>query len=281
MKADKSLTPDAGELARQANRLRRDVIEMAFRAGSGHCGGSLSSAEIVTCLYFGGILRIRPAAPGWEERDRFILSKGHAAPLLYAALARRGYFPVEELWTLRQLHSKLQGHPDMRKTPGVDMTTGSLGMGLSNGIGMAVAARLRGTHSRTFVLLGDGELDEGQVWEAAMLGVKLRLSNLVAVVDRNHVQLDGTNDAVMPLGNLCGKFQAFGWETVACDGHDCAALLETFGRACAAGSPVVIIAETVKGKGVSFMEGDHRWHGKPLDKETYELAKEELQECGS
>ena len=248
---------------------------MVYIAGSGHCGGSLSIAEILITLYR-CVLRVNPARPQWPDRDRFVLSKGHAAPALYAILAKLGFFPVETLLTLRKFGSILQGHPDMQKVPGVEMSTGSLGMGLSNGIGMAWSARLQKKKWRTFVLVGDGELNEGQIWEAAMLAAKLGLSNLVLIVDHNKVQLDGPTDQILPLGSLMDKFRAFGWTAEECDGHDCGRLGETFERALKASGPHAIIAETVKGKGVSFMEGKHEWHGKPLNEEDFRMAIEIL-----
>ena len=263
------------ELQAEAQQLRRDVIEMAYGAGSGHCGGSLSCAEILVTLYR-RVLKVRPREPEWPQRDRFILSKGHAAPALYALLADLGYFPRAQLQTLRRLGSILQGHPDMRKTPGVEMSSGSLGMGISNGIGMAWAARRSGADWRTFVLCGDGELDEGQNWEAAMLADKLKLRNFVVIVDHNGVQLDGTTEEIMPLGSLEDKFRAFGWSTDTCDGHDCDSLAAAFDKAAGAGRPHVIIARTVKGKGASFMEGDHAWHGSPLDEAHYRTALADL-----
>lgn len=257
--------------------IRRDIIEMLHRAGSGHAGGSLSETEILVTLYY-GVLRVDPTQPEMEDRDRFILSKGHAAPGLYAVLARKGYFPGEELTRLRRKGSILQGHPDMKKTPGVDFSTGSLGQGLSAGCGMALAGRLAGKDYRVYVLLGDGELNEGQIWEAAMAAAKLKLDNLVAIVDRNHVQLDGTSDEIMPLEPLADKWRANNWHVICADGHDCKELLSAFEEAKSVREkPVVILAETVKGKGVSFMEGDYHWHGKPINDEEYARAVRELQ----
>ena len=267
---------DVQFLRGKANAVRRQVIEMAYRAGSGHCGGSLSSADILVTLYY-QVLRVRPEEPQWEDRDRFILSKGHAAPALYAALAQRGFFSAETLKTLRKFGSILQGHPDMCKVPGVEISTGSLGMGISNGVGMALAARVKRKHWRVCVLVGDGELDEGQNWEALMLAAKLRLANLVVIVDANGVQLDGTTDEIMPLGDLEAKFRSFGWRVSSCDGHECSALSESLEKSFAAEVPAVVIARTVKGKGVSFMEGNHVWHGAPLKDDLYSRALEELQ----
>lgn len=264
-------------LQSEAQELRVTIIDMIYRAGSGHSGGSLSCAEILTVLYE-KILNIRPEDPYWPDRDRFILSKGHAAPALYAALARKGYFEADRLNTLRQLDSCLQGHPCMFKLPGIEMSTGSLGMGISAGVGMALAAKLQGKSYRTFVLCGDGELQEGQNWEAMMSIAKWQLDNLVVVIDRNHVQLDGTVNEVLPMGDLKAKLEAFGLFTLECDGHDTAALSEAFNTALQKKGPAAIIAQTVKGKGVSFMEGQSAWHGKVIGKDEYELAIKELKE---
>ena len=267
-------------LQNESRRVRRAVVEMAFSAGSGHCGGSLSCVDILVTL-FRRHLAIRPEQPDWEDRDRFVLSKGHAAPALYAMLARLGFFSTDCLLSLRRLGSTLQGHPDMRKVPGVEISTGSLGMGISNGIGMAWSARHKRLSYKTFVLVGDGELDEGQNWEAAMLAAKLGLDNLTFVVDANGVQLDGPTDEIMPLGDLAEKFHAFGWKTAACDGHDHADIKKALDRslineARRAAAPTAVIAKTVKGKGVSFMEGKHVWHGAPLTEELYRRAIDEL-----
>ncbi|KPK85565.1 MAG: transketolase [Phycisphaerae bacterium SM23_33] len=262
-------------MRRAAWELRLTVVEVIHRAGSGHVGGSLSCAEILTVLY-DAVLRVRPAEPDWPDRDRFVLSKGHAAPALYATLARKGFFDAKLLETLRRIDGPLEGHPSMRSTPGVDMSTGSLGMGISVGVGMALAARATGRDYRVFVLCGDGELQEGQNWEGLMAGAKWRLSNLIAVIDRNHVQLDGPTPEVMPLGDLPAKLAAFGWRPLSCDGHDVAALLEAFQAAMAFDGPAAILAETVKGKGVSFMEGQAAWHGRPIGDQEYVRAMEEL-----
>lgn len=249
------------ELVQKARELRRLVIKMIGEAGSGHPGGSLSCAEILAVLYFHE-LRLDPARPQWPDRDRFILSKGHAAPLLYAALAKRGFFPVDELFTLRRLGSRLQGHPDCRRLPGVEMSTGSLGQGLSVGNGLALAAKLDGRPYRVYVLLGDGEVQEGMVWEASMAAAHYRLDNLVAIVDHNGLQIDGPVAQVMSPEPLGQKWQAFGWEVLTVNGHEVeeiAAALE-YARGVK-GRPTMIIAETVKGKGVSFMENRVEWHG--------------------
>ncbi|MBE0479456.1 MAG: transketolase [Dehalococcoidia bacterium] len=259
-----------------ARTLRRHIIQMIGKAGSGHPGGSLSAAEIVTALYF-GVLRHDPSNPRWAERDRFILSKGHAAPLLYAALAESGYFPVSELATLRSYGSRLQGHCDMTITPGVEISSGSLGQGLSFGVGIALAGRLDCLPYRVYVLLGDGECDEGQVWEAAMAGSHFALENLTAIVDRNGQQIDGWNSEVMNLEPLAGKWKSFGWHVIEADGHDLGQLLDAFQEARATkGKPSVIIANTVKGKGVSFMENNLDFHGKAPSAAEVEKALKEL-----
>ncbi len=270
------MKPTPQDLRERALSLRRSALASIHCAGSGHCGGSLSCAEILAVLYFGK-LRVRPDDPTWEDRDRFIASKGHCAPVLYAALAQRGFFAEEELKNLRQAGHFLQGHPDMKKTPGVDMSTGSLGMGLSVGIGMALAARMQNRSYRVFVLMGDGEMQEGQVWEAAMAASKFRLSNLVAILDCNGVQLDGPVDTIMPLGDVAAKWKAFGWNVLQTDGHDVEELSSTIDAAIEFDGPVIVIAKTVKGKGVSFMEGKHEWHGKPLGADDYSAAVAELE----
>jgi transketolase len=268
--------PVVCELAQQCRRLRNQILDMVHAAGSGHCGGSLSSVEILWTLY-SKVLRVRPDDPQWEDRDRFILSKGHAAPALYAVLAERGFFDPSALTTLRHAGSMLQGHPDMTKTPGVEMSTGSLGMGISVGVGMALGARLAGKSFRVYVLVGDGELQEGQNWEALTAASKYRLDNLTIIVDRNGVQLDGPVERIMPLRDLDAKLSEFGCEVRACDGHDCRALLDAFNSAgVSTGRPKAIVAHTIKGKGVSFMEGQAAWHGKPLLSDDYRQAKSDL-----
>jgi transketolase len=263
-------------LERIAKALRRHIITMTAEAGSGHPGGSLSAVEIVTSLYF-RVLRHRPSEPQWVERDRFILSKGHAAPLLYAVLAECGYFPVEELTTLRKLGSRLQGHTDRTSTPGVEMSSGSLGQGLSFGIGVALAARLNSQGYRVYVLLGGGECDEGQVWEAAMAAAHFKLDNLVAIVDHNQQQIDGWNAEIMNLEPLPEKWRAFGWEVVEIDGHDFRQILAAFEKAQRVkGQPTVVIAHTIKGKGVSFMENNLGFHGTAPTPEQAKAALEEL-----
>jgi transketolase len=263
-------------MSADCRRIRHRIIDAIHGAGSGHSGGSLSCVEILWTLY-SGVLSVRPDEPDWADRDRFILSKGHAAPALYAVLAEKGFFDPVKLEDLRRIGSPLQGHPDMRKVPGVEMSTGSLGMGISVGVGMALAARLAGRPSRVCVLVGDGELQEGQNWEALMAGRKFALANLNVVVDRNGVQLDGPTDEIMPMFDIAAKIRSFGWEVRGCDGHDCDRLRESLDWARdASGVPRAVVAETVKGKGVSFMEGQSAWHGKPISADDHAVAKAEL-----
>jgi transketolase len=265
------------ELKEMAKKLRRHVITMTATAGSGHPGGSLSAADIITALYF-KVLRHNPGNPKWQDRDRFILSKGHAAPILYAALAETGYLPVAELATLRKLDSRLQGHADKKLTPGVEMSSGSLGMGLSFAVGVALAARLDSRAYRTYVLLGDGECQEGQTWEAALSAAHFKLDSLTAIVDCNGMQLSGRTRDVMNLEPLTHKWQAFGWHTIDIDGHDFDQLLSALqGTEKVKGKPIVIIARTIKGKGVSFMENNVAFHGKAPNLEEAERALKELQ----
>ena len=260
----------------KAQQVRESILRMVYAANSGHCGGSLSAADLVTALYF-HIMRVNPQDPKWEDRDRFILSKGHACPVIYAALALRGYFPQEELGTLRAINSRLQGHPDMRKTPGLDATTGSLGQGLSLGVGMALAAKIGGKGYRVFVLMGDGETNEGQIWEAAACAAKYGLSNLVGIVDENGLQNDGPTDAIMPMQPLAEKWRAFGWNVLEIDGHDMEQIVTALEQANESnqGKPTAIIAKTVKGKGVSFMENVVEWHsGAPTDAQLEQALDE-------
>ncbi len=265
------------EMEAIAKRLRRHIITMTGKAGSGHPGGSLSAVEIVTALYF-KLLRHKPLDPQWSDRDRFILSKGHAAPLLYATLAECGYFPVDELATLRQLDSRLQGHTDRTVTPGVEMSAGALGQGLSFAIGIALAGRLNSQKHRVYVLLGDGECDEGQIWEGAMAAAHFKMDNLVAIVDNNGLQIDGWNRDVMNLDPFAKKWQAFGWRVIEVDGHDLSQLIDAFNRAkLVKGQPTVIIAHTVKGKGVSFMENNPDFHGKTPNAAEVKIALKELE----
>ncbi|WP_052090867.1 transketolase [Desulfosporosinus sp. HMP52] len=266
------------ELKRVANVIRQDIISMLAAAKSGHPGGSLSAADIVATLFFNE-MRLNPKDPHWEDRDRFVLSKGHAAPVLYSALAEKGYFPKEELQGLRQTGHMLQGHPDMKKTPGVDMSTGSLGQGLSAANGMALAGKLDGKDYRVYAVLGDGEMAEGQIWEAAMAAAHYKLDNLTAILDYNGLQIDGKTDSVMCSAPLVQKWQAFCWHVIEVDGHDIDALLAAFTEAKQVkGKPTMIIAKTVKGKGVSFMEDQAGWHGNAPSLEQAEQALKELRE---
>jgi len=268
-----------GELVVKAAAIRRHIVRMIAAAASGHPGGSLSAADILTALYF-RVLRVDPENPDWPGRDRFVLSKGHAAPALYAALAERGFFPVDELMGLRGLGSHLQGHPDRKGTPGVDASTGSLGQGLSIAVGLALAGRLDKATWRVYALLGDGEIQEGQIWEAAMAAAHYGLDNLTAVLDQNGLQIDGPVEKIMAIEPLVDKWRAFGWHVISIDGHDMGAIL----RACAEaeatrGRPSIIIAATVKGRGVSFMENRPEWHGKAPSAEQAEAALRELGEA--
>ena len=264
------------ELKEMARVIRRDIVEMIGEAKSGHPGGSLSAADIVTYLYFSE-MNIDPLEPKWKERDRFVLSKGHAAPVLYAALAHRGFFPKESLFTLRKFGSNLQGHPDMNKVPGVDMSTGSLGTGISAAVGMALAGKVDKASYRIFALLGDGELQEGQVWEAAMAAAHYKLDNLIAFVDNTGLQIDGNVEDVMSPAPIGAKFAAFGWFVQEIDGHDFQAIADALKAAKEhKGQPSVIIAHTIKGKGVSFMENQASWHGSAPSAEQVAIAKEEL-----
>jgi transketolase len=264
------------DLQAVAKRLRRDIVTMIARAGSGHPGGSLSAVEIITTLYW-KIMRYKPADPQWPDRDRFILSKGHAAPVLYAALASCGYFLKSELATLRQLDSRLQGHADRTATPGVEMSSGSLGQGLSFAVGCALAGRLDKRTWRVYALLSDGECDEGQIWEAAMSAAKFKLGNLTTIVDNNGIQLSGFNRDIMPLDPLNKKWDSFGWQVFEVDGHDFSQLLGAFDKARnVKEKPTVIIAHTIKGKGISFMENNVDFHGKAPNAEQLEKALKEL-----
>jgi transketolase len=265
------------ELKAMAKKLRRHVITMIATAGSGHPGGSLSAADIITALYF-KVLRHNPENPQWSDRDRFTLSKGHAAPILYSALAETGYFPVTELATLRKLDSRLQGHADRKFTPGVEMSAGSLGMGLSFAIGVALAARLDSKTYRTYVLLSDGECEEGQTWEAALSAAHFKLDNLTAIVDCNGMQLSGWTRDIMNIEPFTRKWQAFGWHTIDIDGHNFDQILAACqGAEKIKGKPTVIVARTIKGKGVSFMENNAAFHGKAP---TWEEAERALKELG-
>ena len=271
-------TPEA--LRAKARDIRKHVVRMVGAASSGHPGGSLSAADIVTVLYFNE-MNIRPNDPEWPERDRFVLSKGHAAPVLYAALAEAGYFPVDELITLRRIDSHLQGHPSMRSTPGVEMSTGSLGQGLSAACGMAIAAKLDGSTRRVYALLGDGELEEGQIWEAVMTAAHRRLDNLTAFVDANGLQIDGPVAEIKSMERIGERFAAFGWHVVEIDGHDIVAIMAALAEARRIqGWPTVVVARTIKGKGVSFMENQVGWHGTAPKPDQVRAALAELDASG-
>ncbi|MEK7434099.1 MAG: transketolase [Cyanobacteriota bacterium] len=270
----KKLSPE--ELEKMALNIRRDIIQMIYDANSGHPGGSLSIADLISALYF-NVLNHDPSKPDWEDRDRFILSKGHACPALYSAMARTGYFPYEELKTLRKIDSRIQGHPEVRKLPGIEASTGSLGQGLSIGAGLALGAKVQGKNFRTYVMTGDGELDEGQIWEAALFCGNKKIDNLVVIVDSNKQQLDGWIKDISSLDPLDDKWRAFGWEVIEIDGHNMKEILSAFEKAeQTKGKPTVIIANTIKGKGVSFMENNLDFHGASPTKEQYEKAMEEL-----
>ncbi len=274
--------PSLDELNRLSAEARRLIVRSVHQAGAGHVGGPLSATDLLVSLYFDR-LRIDPARPDWPERDRFILSKGHSSIALYAVLALRGYFPVEELATFDQIDSRLQGHPDMTRLPGLDMSTGSLGQGLSPGLGMALGGRLRGLPFRTWVMLGDGEIQEGQIWEAAFTAARYRLDNLTAILDYNGLPqfgwpLAGGFTRERPIDDPAAKFAAFGWHVEGCDGHDHADIRRAFDAARAhRGEPTIVIARTVKGKGVSYMEGDFNWHAKVPTQEQLERAIAEIE----
>ncbi|MFB3162453.1 transketolase [Neobacillus sp. 179-J 1A1 HS] len=265
------------ELKQKAIEMRRTAITMIHKAQSGHPGGSLSAADLMTALYFKE-MNIDPKNPKWEDRDRFVLSKGHVCPIQYSALALLGYVPFKTIYTLREYGSPFQGHPDMKKCPGIDISTGSLGQGLSCGVGMAIAGKRDGKNYRVFSLLGDGECQEGQIWEAAQTAVKYQLDNLVVFVDNNRLQIDGTTDEVMPLQDIEKKFQAFGFETKRIDGHSMEAIVETLDevRNAKNGLPKCIVLDTVKGKGVSYMEDVADWHGVAPNDTEFELALAEI-----
>ena len=267
---------DVNELKQIAKEVRKDVINQVYTAKSGHPGGSLSCADILTVLYFNQ-MNIDEKNPSNPLRDRFVLSKGHCSPALYAVLAQRGYFNREELKEFRSIKGNLQGHPDMNKVPGVDMTTGSLGQGLSVANGMALTSKLNHDGYRVYCLLGDGEIEEGQVWEAAMSSYKYKLDNLCVIVDNNNLQIDGSITSVKGLDNIEGKFKAFGFKTIVIDGNNIEQLIDAFETAkLTKGMPTAIIAKTIKGKGVSFMENEAGWHGKAPNDEEYNKAMEEL-----
>lgn len=273
MKTDKKTIK---ELEKTANELRIDIIDMIYEAKSGHPGGSLSAADIVAVLYF-HFMKIDPDDPSWPDRDRFIMSKGHACPIWYAALSKKGFFDRKELWKLRRIEGILQGHPDMLKTPGIDMTTGSLGNGLGAGVGMALSAKYLKKDYHTYVLIGCGEHNEGVLWEAALSAAKFKLDNLIAIVDYNKLQLDGYNDEVLPIEPIVDKWVSFGWYVQRIDGHDIDQIIEAVENAKSKKVlPSVIIADTIKGKGVSYMEDKCGWHGKVPDRDEYKKAMDEL-----
>lgn len=265
------------ELKAKANELRKTAISMIYEAQSGHPGGSLSAADIITALYFKE-MNINPKKPNWEDRDRFVLSKGHVAPIQYAALAIKGYVSFENVYKLRQYGSPFQGHPDMKKCPGIDISTGSLGQGLSCGVGMALAGKRDEKDYRVFVMVGDGECQEGQIWEAVQTAVKYRLDNLIVFVDNNRLQIDGFCEEIMPLQDIEKKFEVFGFETKRIDGHSMEDIVETLNEVTKTknGKPKCIVADTIKGKGVSYMEDICSWHGVAPNEEEYEQALEEL-----
>ena len=259
----------------KAKELRKDIIKMLHEAKSGHPGGSLSCIDILVALYY-DVMKVDPKNPKWEERDRFVMSKGHACPALYAVLADLGFFKKDELWTLRKIDSHLQGHPDNKKTLGVDVNTGSLGQGASVACGMAMALKKKGSNVKVYALLGDGETQEGIVWEAAMAASHYKLDNLVFILDNNGLQIDGPNDEVMSIGDITKKFEAFGFETVKVDGHNIDELITAL-KTKINGKPLFVCAKTIKGKGVSFMENQYGWHGKALAEEDYNKAMKELE----
>ena len=265
-------------LQEKARQLRLDTINELYEAQSGHPGGSLSCMDILVALYY-NVMNIRPEEPRWEERDRFGMSKGHCGPALYAVLADKGYFDKAELMTLRKLGSHLQGHPDMRKTPGVDANTGSLGQGIAIAMGMALAAKHAKKDYRVFTLVGDGECQEGLVWEAAMSAAHYKLDNFTVIMDHNRLQIDGDNDDVMSLGDIMGKFSAFGFDTYKVDGHDIDAVTAALKAPFTPDRPKFVCCETVKGKGVSFMENKASWHGSTIKQADYEAAIKELKEA--
>ncbi len=268
---------DRAALEDRARQIRLDILESTTRAGSGHPSSSWSAVEIAVALFFGGILRYRPDDPWWPGRDRFIMSKGHAAPLLYAVLAHAGYFPREEQWRLRQIDSPVQGHPVQGMLPGVEATTGSLGQGLSLGVGHVLGGRLNGLDYRVYVLLGDGECQAGQVWEAAMSAAHFKADRLIAILDYNKYQETGPISREMALEPLADKWRAFGWHVAEVDGHDVMAILDALrGLQAVSGQPSILIAHTVKGKGVSFVEADFTFHGRALKPDQAEKAREEI-----
>ena len=268
---------DIDVLKEKALEVRKHILRMTTVAGSGHPGGSMSATDILVCLYF-NVMKHDPGKPEWPDRDRFVLSKGHAAPALYAVLAECGYFSKKMLPSLRKLGSPLQGHPDMKRLPGIEMSTGSLGQGLSTALGMAMGCRLDSRKNRIFCLIGDGESQEGQIWEAAMAACHNKLDNLTVIMDENRLQIDGSTDEIMDVSNQRSRWKAFGWDTHVINGHDFKAILKLLHRHREPGKPRMIVAQTVKGKGVGFMENQLKYHGAPLSKEELKKALAELEE---
>ncbi len=270
-------TPNVKELKLRANSIRQDIVRMLVEAKSGHPAGSLGMTDIFTVLYFHA-MRHDPKSPDWEDRDRFVLSNGHICPVLYATLANAGYFPKEELSTLRKINSRLQGHPHEDSLPGIENSSGPLGQGISQAVGMAIVGKREKRTWRVYSVVGDGELDEGQPWEAFMLAAKYELDNLTVIIDRNNIQIDGTTDSVLPLEPLADKMRAFGFAVIEMAGNDMNSIIKAIGEAQGvSGKPVAIIAKTISGKGVSFMEGKFDWHGKAPNREQGELALKELE----
>ena len=268
---------DIDRLKEIALTVRKDILHMTTAAGSGHPGGSMSATDILVSLYF-NVMRHDPGKPDWPNRDRFVLSKGHAAPALYAVLAECGYFSKKLLPSLRKLGSPLQGHPDMKRLPGIEMSTGSLGQGLSTALGMALGCRLDGKKNRIFCLIGDGESQEGQIWEAAMAAAHNRLDNVTVIMDENRLQIDGPTDQIMNVTNQRARWRAFGWDTHVINGHDFEAILKLLNKDKEKGKPRMIVAQTVKGKGVNFMENQLKYHGAPLSNDELKKALKELGE---
>ena len=283
MRNDKMKLLDETKLKSLENKcteIRKEIIRMVTRAKSGHVGGSLGATEILVALYY-HLMDHNPGNPDWKARDRFILSKGHCTPVLYAVLADCGYFPKKDLLTFRRPGSHLQGHPFQPKTPGVEASSGTLGLGISTGLGMALAAKIRGQNHKYYILCGDGEIQEGQTWEAAMFANKYKLRNVIAFIDRNYLQTDGNSEDIMPLDPLTPKWRSFGWEVYETDGNDLSGIIETVEKAKKSHKPVMIIAYTIKGKGVSFMENVVSWHGTPPTEEEAERAFTELNATGT
>lgn len=268
---------DIEQLEIKANKIRQDIIAMLLEAGSGHSAGPLGMADVFTAIYLGGILSYDPKKPLWEQRDRLVLSNGHICPVWYVTLAHAGFFPRSELKTLRKINSRLQGHPHLGSLPGIENTGGPLAQGLSQAVGKALSARMDGKKWWTYCLMSDGEQDEGQIWEAVLFSGKQKLGNLIAIMDRNNIQIDGFTEDIMPLEPLKEKYESFGWHVQEIDGHNMGAIIDSVGQAKAVfNKPSLIIAHTIPGKGVDFMERDWHWHGKPPDPEQAKKALREL-----